>query len=413
MTTEHYRYEELTATRFDELVARYPDTLVPLEQTPQWAGFERETGRKPFGVFAYFADEGDGGVDRPAVLASYLHSTRRFRESMVVVNGPVWFAPRTPAAERRFVSTIRAQFAADPRVSPVFLRLQVEHSQPALAKALEPGWYDREIVVDLTPDEKAILAGFRPNARQSIRKATRAGVQTRTIERSERSEVFRRELYPIMAETAERDGFSAFGSSYYETLLTSLADYTELLVAYLDGKALGWLITTEYRGYAVYYFAASSAQARKAFAPYLLLWESFRMLKANGNSSCGLTGIVSETYPSLANVTTFKRNFSKHVVVLPTTYDVPLKRLQYGVLAAVLRLRRNGPGTVRRGLGRGRELLTGLTRRTSAPAGASGSASRSTVTGAAPAPPAGTPSAQTTESARARAIAAGPEAHHD
>ncbi|MDJ0355791.1 peptidoglycan bridge formation glycyltransferase FemA/FemB family protein [Paenarthrobacter sp. PH39-S1] len=359
MTTEHYRYEELTAARFDELVARHPDTLVPLEQTPQWAVFERETGRKPFGIFAYFEDDGDG----PAVLASYLHSTRRLRESMVVVNGPVWFVARTPAAERRFVATIRGQFDRDARVSPVFLRLQVKHPQPGVAKALEPGWYDREIVVDLTQDEKAMLAGFRPNARQSIRKATRAGVEIRRIERADRMEVFRRELYPIMAETAARDGFSAFGSAYYETLLSSLADYTELLVAYLDGKPQSWLISTEYRGYAVYYFAASSARARKAFAPYLLLWESFRMLKANGNTSCSLTGIVSETYPSLANVTTFKRNFSKNVVVLPTTFDVPVKKLHYGALCTALRLRREGFVAVRRGLVRARALLKRLTRR--------------------------------------------------
>ncbi len=345
MNTEHLRYEELTSQRFDALIAGYPGTVVPLEQTPQWARFERETGRKPFGIFAYFEPDGRGGG--LVAVASYLHSTRRLRESMVVVNGPVWFAERTPAAERRLLDTLRAQFGADHRVDPVFVRLQVQHPQPPVAKALEPGWYDREIVVDLTQDEKVMLASFRPNARQSIRKATRAGVVIRTIDRAERAELFRRELFPIMAETAARDEFSSFASGYYQTLLDSLADYTELLVAYLDGKAISWLITTEFRGYSVYYFAASSAEGRRTFAPYLLLWESFRMLRERGNHSCGLTGIVSETYPSLANVTTFKRNFSKNVVVLPTTFDVPLKPLQYRLLSEALRVRREAPGRLR------------------------------------------------------------------
>jgi len=366
VNAEPYRYEELDRKRFDELIDAHPDTVVPLEQTPQWAEFERETGRRPFGIFAYFdgapaaSPAGQGGT--LVAIASYLHSTRRFRESMVVVNGPVWFADRTPAAEQRLLATLRSQFGADPRVDPVFVRVQVEHPRPPVARALEPGWYDREIVVDLTQDEKAMLASFRPNARQSIRKATRAGVQVRTIDHAERAEVFSRELFPIMEETATRDGFSSFNSDYYQTLLESLRDYTELLVAYLDDKAIAWLITTEYRGYAVYYFAASSGEARRTFAPYLLLWESFRMLKANGNHSCGLTGIVSETYPSLANVTTFKRNFSKNVVELPTTFDVPLKPWRFRALSAGLRLRRRGPGLLRTVVARARGLATTGTR---------------------------------------------------
>ncbi|WP_427015854.1 lipid II:glycine glycyltransferase FemX [Pseudarthrobacter sp. P1] len=351
MNAVPYRHEELTPARFDELVEAHPGTVVPLEQTPQWAAFERDSGRKPLGIFAYFDDSlpGDGLV----ALAAYLHSTRRLRESMVVVNGPVFFVPRTPAAEARFLATVKAQFASDARVDPVFVRLQVEHPASALnpvpiATALEPGWYDREIVVDLTLDEKELLASFRPNARQSIRKATRAGVEIRTIDRSERLELFSTALYPIMAETAARDGFASFSSDYYRMLLASLDECTELLVAYHEGVPVSWLITTEYRGYSVYYFAASSAAARAVFAPYLLLWESFKMLKERGNHSCGLTGIVSETYPSLANVTTFKRNFSKNVVVLPTTFDVPLKRTQYALLSAALRVRRQGPGAVRK-----------------------------------------------------------------
>jgi hypothetical protein len=314
---------------------------VPLEQSPEWAEFERSQGRTPWGIVGYF----DGG--RLAVVASYLHSTRRLRESMVVVNGPVWFIDRTAAAEARLLDTVRTQFAAEPGIDPVFVRLQMEHPLPGVRRALEPGWYDREIVVDLRPDEKALLAGFRPNARQSIRKATRAGVETRIIDRTERAEVFARELFPIMAETSARDGFTSFGAPYYQGLLRELDPYTELFVAYLDGTAVSWLITTEYRGHAVYYFAASSAAARQCFAPYLLLWESFRFLKARGNTACGLTGIVSDTWPSLANVTTFKRNFSKNEVDLPTTMDVPLKAVRYAAVAAALGLRRRGPAAVR------------------------------------------------------------------
>nr|WP_241743127.1 peptidoglycan bridge formation glycyltransferase FemA/FemB family protein [Arthrobacter bussei] len=230
--------------------------------------------------------------------------------------------------------------------------MQVATLQSPASGPIEHGWYEREIVVDLTPSEADLLRSFRPNARNSIRRAQRNGVTVRHIPREEWKAVFARELFPIMQETAERDGFQSFDSSYYETLLSVLGDHLRLMVAYRDDAALSWLITTEYRGYAVYYFAGSTHAARTTFAPYLLLWEAFRTLKAGGNTACGLTGIESENYPSLANVTTFKRNFSKNVVVVPTTYDIPLRPGRYTAVSALLRGRRAAPAVVRRAVAR-------------------------------------------------------------
>ncbi|RJU02268.1 peptidoglycan bridge formation glycyltransferase FemA/FemB family protein [Arthrobacter frigidicola] len=341
MSAASFRYEKLGPEDFDRLVGGYPDVVVPLEQTPDWAGFETALGRRPYGIWAYY----DG--ETLVAVASYLLIQRRLRTSLVVVNGPVWFAERTPAAERTLMTTVLSQFAADSGVDPLYIRMQVSTPQPPAEGPLEHGWFEREIVVDLAPEEKDLFRSFKPNARNSIRRAQKSGVEVRSIPRELWSETFRQDLFPIMRETAERDGFESFASDYYETLLTELGDYLRLLVAYLDGKPVSWLITSEYRGSAVYYFAGSTQQARKIFAPYLLLWEAFRELKAAGNRTCALTGIVSENYPQLANVTTFKRNFSKNVVVVPTTYDLPVKPLQYRTLGAALRARRSLPGQVR------------------------------------------------------------------
>jgi hypothetical protein len=336
-----FRYEKLGPADFDTLIAGYPQVVVPLEQTPDWARFETVLGRRPYGIWAYY----DGAV--LVAVASFLLIQRRLRTSLVVVNGPVWFAERTAAAERTLMETVLEQFTADPAVDPLYIRMQVSTPQPPAEGPLEHGWFEREIVVDLTPDEKDIFRSFKPNARNSVRRAQKAGVEVRSIPRKLWTETFRQDLFPIMRETAERDGFESFASDYYETLLAELGDHLRLLVAYLDGKPVSWLITSEYRGSAVYYFAGSTSQARKIFAPYLLLWEAFRELKAAGNRTCALTGIVSENYPQLANVTTFKRNFSKNVVIVPTTYDLPVRPLRYRALAAALRTRRTLPGTLR------------------------------------------------------------------
>ena len=352
----------LTHTRldrhgFDAIAQAHPDVVIPLEQTPHWVEFEKALGRTPLGIWAYRDAAGE-----LIATASFLHVVRRSRESVVVVNGPVWFGERTPAAERLLLETVRKQFRNQPGMNPLYVRLQVATLQPPATDPIEHGWYEREIVVDLTPSEADILKSFRPNARNSIRRAQRNGVEVRHIPREEWKETFAAQLYPIMRETAERDGFQSFDSAYYETLLTVLGDQLRLLVAYQDGTPLSWLITTEYRGYSVYYFAGSTHAARSTLAPYLLLWEAFRTLKAAGNTACGLTGIVSENYPSLANVTTFKRNFSKRVVVVPTTYDVPLHPLRYLAVASLLRVRRSAPALARSVGGR----AAGLVRRTAA-----------------------------------------------
>ncbi len=342
MSAAPLTYTLLDSDAFEDLAAAHPDVVIPLEQSPQWIGFERALGRAPLGIWAYTDTAG-----ALVATASFVHVVRRFRESVVVINGPVWFAERTPAAERLLMETVREQFREHPAVAPLYARMQVATPQAPATGPIEHGWYEREIVVDLTPSEADLLKSFRPNARNSIRRAQRNGVEVKNIPREEWTRVFAAELFPIMRETAERDGFQAFDSSYYETLLTVLGDHLRLLVAYRDGVALSWLITTEYRGYSVYYFAGSTLEARSTFAPYLLLWEAFRVLKAAGNTACGLTGIASENYPGLANVTTFKRNFSKNVVVVPTTYDIPLDPVRYGAVASLLATRRAAPAAAR------------------------------------------------------------------
>lgn len=342
MTSSVYRSERLRAEAFEALASAHPGVVIPLEQTPQWADFERTLGRESYGIWAYYDDDGT-----PVALMSLLRVRRRFRESLVAVNGPVWLAERTPGAEVRLMSTVQEQFAADDGVNPLYVRMQVRHPQLPADGPIEHGWYEREIVVDLMPPEDAIFKSFRPNARNSIRRAQKSGVQVREIDRADWVATFRQELYPILQETAERDGFASFAPEYYEKLLGQLGDYLRLMVAYVDNRAVSWLITTEYRGYSVYYFAGSTHDARRTFAPYLLLWEAFKILKAAGNTACGLTGIVSENYPQLANVTTFKRNFSKNVVEVPTTYDIPLNPAKYAIVSSLLRARRSGPAKMR------------------------------------------------------------------
>ncbi|MCU1632054.1 MAG: hypothetical protein JWM61_706, partial [Micrococcaceae bacterium] len=95
----------LDRSAFDAIAATHPDVVIPLEQTPDWVEFERALGRSPLGIWEYRDMAG-----ALVATASYVHVVRRSRESVVVVNGPVWFAQRTPAAERVLMETVREQF---------------------------------------------------------------------------------------------------------------------------------------------------------------------------------------------------------------------------------------------------------------------------------------------------------------
>ena len=209
------------------------------------------------------------------------------------------------------------------------------------------------------PRNQRSSVGLAPTPATESAALSATVVEIRHIPKEEWKEIFATQLFPIMQETAERGGFQSFDSNYYETLLAVLGDRLNLLVAYRDGVPLSWLITTEYRKYSVYYFAGSTHEARTTFAPYLLLWEAFKMLKASGNTACGLTGIESENYPSLANVTAFKKNFSKNIVTVPTTYDIPLSRQRYALVASLLHARRTAPTLVRAAVGRAAALAAG------------------------------------------------------
>lgn len=108
------------------------------------------------------------------------------------------------------METVRQQFRQAPSINPLYVRMQVATLQPPATGPLEHGWYERELVVDLTPTpvESEIFSNFGSNARNGIGRAQRNRVEVRHIPREEWTDVFATQLFPIMRETAERGGFS-------------------------------------------------------------------------------------------------------------------------------------------------------------------------------------------------------------
>jgi CelD/BcsL family acetyltransferase involved in cellulose biosynthesis len=91
-------------------------------------------------------------------------------------------------------------------------------------------------VVDLTGGYEAVLAGFRPSARNKLKKAARAGV---TVRRASDVEDFRR-YHRLLEESAKRWGApTPHGVSFFEDLARLKHDGVQMWLAVRDGDVIG------------------------------------------------------------------------------------------------------------------------------------------------------------------------------
>ncbi len=204
--------------------------------------------------------------------------------------------------------------------------------QGAIALKVEPPWPDgaaaaawwtgrgfrpspqtiqprRTIIVDLLPDEEAILAQMKPKWRYNIRLAARKEVTVRHGSAEDLPT-----FYSLMQETSRRDGFAIHVPAYYEAGYRLFApDRVALLIAEYRGEPLAALMAFSCGRQAVYMWGASSDRERPRMPNHLLQWEAMRWARERGCAEYDLWGIpdVEPGSPSagLAGVERFKAGF--------------------------------------------------------------------------------------------------------
>src|SRR6202022_2443284 len=99
------------------------------------------------------------------------------------------------------------------------------------AKHVPPEW-----VLDISPDEKTLLAGMKEKWRYNIRLAARKGVTVRRGEGQADLDAF----YRIYETTSERDEFFIHNKAFYEEIfrLYGQDDRFALFLAEYEGKAI-------------------------------------------------------------------------------------------------------------------------------------------------------------------------------
>jgi femAB family protein len=236
----------------------------------------------------------------------------------------------------------------DPSV--VFVRAHFHHGSDRSHELLQTMTYDRTVVLDLgrSDDDEAVLASFKSRGRRDVRKALRNEDLTYHDETSRAEEVFS-ELYEILAETGERDGFRAAPEATYRTMLRTLGPQHARLyvVRRRGGRALVWSLVTVWGDCAMRYYAGSSAEGRRMRAADALVYREACWLRAEGVRRYDLMGVDSERVPELAGVREFKNKFvTRGPIDVPGAWDLPVHPHTYAALVRALDLKHNASRAV-------------------------------------------------------------------
>ena len=318
----------------DEFIAlaHAAGTALPIEQSPVWDAFDAATsGRAHAGRLAI------EGPDGTVALISVTRYRLRSFTYLWARHAPVMVTDSTPTLERAMRDAL-AGYVRERWPEAVFIRLHAHGRASDLMPVLQTVTYDRNVILDLTVEPEAFLAGlakkFRYTVRQSLKHSDVAVTDETELSRTDFDA-----LYDVYRETAARDGFSIYDADVYWAMIESLRPHARVYVARREGRVIAWTIVTLYDGVATYFYAAANAEARELDASVRLLWDALGDLRARGATRFDMGGIDSELAPSLAGVGRFKRKWGAPVEVR-AAWDLPLRPLTYRALRFLLAVKR-------------------------------------------------------------------------
>ena len=332
-----------------------------LLQTDEWAELKCR-----FGWWArrILLPNSDGGAARAGALVL-------FRKSMgqvlaYVPRGPLvdWSdAALTNATVARMCAAARQEGAFALKIEPSLLDTAQNRRRLAAAgfhpspQTIQPR---STVVVDLQPDDDAILARMKSKWRYNIRLAARKDVTVRELGAQELP-LFQQ----LIDETGTRDGFSVHSAAYYRAAYDLLASrWGVFLLATHQGEPLASIAVFAVGPTAWYLWGASNNRRRNLMPNHALQWEAMRWAKARGCTRYDLWGIPDEVgavatglwdegrkavlaeqtpvdvnaFPTgdLWGVFRFKQGFGGAVERTVGAWDLPLNRSVYGLYRGVL-----------------------------------------------------------------------------
>jgi lipid II:glycine glycyltransferase (peptidoglycan interpeptide bridge formation enzyme) len=343
---------------WDAFVAAHPGGH--LLQTPAWGTLKGEFGwraeitqidakDKPKGDLGRLGDGGALVLFRPLPLGFTLA-----------------YVPRGPVADWGDESMLRTLIAKIGRVGrqqrAICLKVEPDlPNEPAnrellLRLGFRPSPHvvqpPRSLIIDLSPDEAAILGRMKPKTRYNIGLASKRGVTARVGSGRADLDAFT----DLMAATGSRDGFGVHAPEYYRRAHALFAGEGRcaLVLAEFEGKALAGVMAFALGERAWYFFGASADELRQHMAPYLAQWEAMRWAKGRGALSYDLWGVpdtdeaaleagFEQRRDGLWGVYRFKRGWGGRLIRTVGTWDKVYDPVMYQAYLAMLKLRQRAP----------------------------------------------------------------------
>jgi lipid II:glycine glycyltransferase (peptidoglycan interpeptide bridge formation enzyme) len=198
------------------------------------------------------------------------------------------------------------------------------------------------VMLDLGPEEPAILAGMKPKTRYNIGLAGRRGVRVVEDEGSRFPE-----WYALYRKTSRRDRITVHSPVYYRTLFDLARIYGEgapvlkLLLAEIGDEVVAGIIVAMYREEATYLYGASSDRHRAAMPNYALQWHAIRLARDSGCRTYDFFGIPPSPDPGhpMAGLYQFKTGFGGRILNRYGCYDALLRPAVYAAYSGLERLR--------------------------------------------------------------------------
>lgn len=311
---------------WDERAARSPRGHVL--QSAAWARIRAAQGWEP-----EFLTLGDP-LPVALVLWRRLPLGRRIA---YVPRGPVSDPATLPAALTALAEHARERGALFLKVDP---ELAPEEAGPALRDAgfrrapdIQP--ILATLVLDLAPDEDALLASLEKDTRWSVRQADKRGVAVR----EGREDADLRLFYDLYSVTGSRAGFITRTWEYYRLVWRTLIDdgLATLRLAELDGQAVAGSMTWHCGEKELYMYGATNEAGRKCFAAYALVWASIRAAREHGFRQFDLGGIpadLADEKDPMQGPYRFKKGFGGEVVRYVGAHDTVPAALPYRLYRA-------------------------------------------------------------------------------
>ncbi|HEV8252450.1 MAG TPA: peptidoglycan bridge formation glycyltransferase FemA/FemB family protein [Candidatus Limnocylindria bacterium] len=193
----------------------------------------------------------------------------------------------------------------------------------------------RTRLIELAPDEEALLGAMSKKHRQYVHKAEREGVTVTQLSPSappDETAVALADFYRIYADTAERAGFAARVQDYYERVwsLFAPAGHARLFFAVLGGERVATLFHFSCGDRAAEAYGGMTDAGADSHANYLLKWDAIRAFRTDGFTSYDLWGIAT------GGIAHFKEGFGGRQVDYVGARDLPLRATQDAALRVLL-----------------------------------------------------------------------------